>query len=55
MDNRPNCVSRTAPPLSRVAVILELIDGVLADCEPQPVGLPTAVEPPGLGASVVVP
>jgi hypothetical protein len=35
MDNRPNGVSHTAPPLTRVAVILELIDRVLADCEPQ--------------------
>jgi hypothetical protein len=34
MDNRPNGVIHTAPPLTRAAVILELIDRVLADCEP---------------------
>jgi hypothetical protein len=34
MDNRPKGVSHTAPPLTRAAVILELIDRVLADCEP---------------------
>jgi hypothetical protein len=35
MDNRPNGVSHTAPPLTPAAVILELIDRVLADCAPR--------------------
>lgn len=34
MDNRPRGVSHTVPPLERVAVIIELIDRVLADCKP---------------------
>jgi hypothetical protein len=41
MDNRPNGVSRAAPPLKRVAVILKLIGTVLVDCEPHLVKLRT--------------
>jgi hypothetical protein len=47
MDNRPNGVSHNVPPLKTITVILELIDRVLADCEPQAVQLRTAVEAPG--------
>lgn len=46
MDNRPAGVSHTVPPLERVAVILELIDRVLADHEPQLVQQRTAVDDP---------
>lgn len=35
MDTPPIGESHVAPPLTRVAVILELIDTVLADCEPR--------------------
>jgi hypothetical protein len=45
MDNRPNGVSRPAPPLKQVAALLKLIDTVLADCESQLVQLRTPVEP----------
>ena len=44
MDNRPAGVSHAAPRLERVAVILELIDRALADCEPQLVQQRTAVD-----------
>jgi hypothetical protein len=45
MDNPPNGVSHIAPPLKRLAVILKLIDTVLADREPQLAQLRTPVEP----------
>jgi hypothetical protein len=46
MDNRSDAVSRNVPSLKRVTVILELIDRVLADCDPQLVRPRAAVEEP---------
>ena len=42
--DRPGGNLRVGPRLSRIEVILDLIDGVLADCEPQLVALRTAVD-----------